>query len=228
MTRVGVRVRLLAITSGVALVAVAAVAVVNRLTSAAPAVPTVAAENRGTVPAFTTEPSTTSTAVEATPSTGESSRSASRIAPMEAAGARLTISRLGIDAPIVAVTSTHQVLDVPLDPRVLGWWTGGASPGSRTGSVVIDGHINYNGVSGALSVLPDMRPGDTVSVHHGQQRLTYRVQAVKVYPKAAGLPTDLFSSTGPERLELITCGGQFDAHTGNYEDNIVAYATPVG
>jgi hypothetical protein len=27
---------------------------------------------------------------------------------------------------------------------------------------------------------------------------------------------------------MITCGGPFDPATGNYEDNIVAYATPVG
>jgi hypothetical protein len=29
------------------------------------------------------------------------------------------------------------------------------------------------------------------------------------------------------RLVLVTCGGPFDASTGNYLDNIVAFAVPV-
>ena len=39
-------------------------------------------------------------------------------------------------------------------------------------------------------------------------------------------PTEVFSRTGRARLVLITCGGSFDSATGNYEDNIVAYAEP--
>ena len=138
------------------------------------------------------------------------------------AGSRLMLGRLGIDAPITPVTVTGQVMDVPLDPATLGWWSGGAAPGDPTGTTVIDGHVNYAGVSGALSVLPDVRPGDTVSIGHRR----FTIQAVRTYPKSAGLPANLFTRTGPARLVLITCGGPFDAASGNYEDNIVAYAVP--
>ena len=58
-------------------------------------------------------------------------------------------------------------------------------------------------------------------------RLTYVVQAVRSYPKAA-LPVEVFDRSGAPRLVLITCGGSFDRRTRHYADNIVAYAVPHG
>jgi hypothetical protein len=49
---------------------------------------------------------------------------------------------------------------------------------------------------------------------------------VRTYPKETGLPASAFARDGAPRLVLITCGGPFDAATGNYEDNVVVYATP--
>jgi hypothetical protein len=147
---------------------------------------------------------------------------------LAAPGARLLIDRVHVDAPIVAAAVRNGVLDVPLDPHTLGWWTGGAVPGSGKGSIVIDGHINYAGVTGALAVLPSLKVGDTVELIRPGHTLAYTVQAVRTYDKHAGLPAETFSQSTAERLVLITCGGTFDSGTGNYEDNIVAYATPSG
>jgi hypothetical protein len=143
------------------------------------------------------------------------------------AGARLRLARFGVDAPISDVTTVGHVMQIPRDPHTVGWWSGGAAPGDAAGTAVIVGHINYAGVSGALAVLPDARPGDSVvvSTAHGDSR--YRVVAVRSYPKATGIPADVFSRTGAPRLVLITCGGRFDSATGNYEANIVAYAQPL-
>jgi hypothetical protein len=41
-------------------------------------------------------------------------------------------------------------------------------------------------------------------------------------------PAEAFDRIGRARLVLITCGGPFDPSTGNYRDNIVAYAVPGG
>ena len=158
--------------------------------------------------------------------TSSAAQRAQTVRPMAAAGAQLDIPRLGVSAQIVGIGVTNRTLDVPLDPKVLGWWTGSAKPGSGTGSVVIDGHINYNGVAGALSVLPQLHVGDRVTMTRGADRLVYRITAVRTYVKAGGLPADIFGQDVAERLVLVTCGGPFDASTGNYEDNIVAYATP--
>lgn len=141
-------------------------------------------------------------------------------------GSRLQLASIGLDAPIVGVTTDGNVMQVPADPRVLGWWTGGAAPGVGTGNTVIVGHINYAGVSGALAALPHARPGQLFTLAEPERTQSYRVQAVRTYPKTSGLPAAIFTRTGPAELVVITCGGPFDSGSGNYEDNIVAYATP--
>jgi len=42
--------------------------------------------------------------------------------------------------------------------------------------------------------------------------------------KHQGLPAAVFSTTGPARLVLITCGGPFNAAARSYQDNIVVFA----
>lgn len=140
------------------------------------------------------------------------------------AGAHLMVSRFGVNAPITRVSASSGVMQIPRDPHVVGWWTGGAQPGDPNGAVVIVGHINYAGDSGALSVLLNLRPGDTVSLSGSRYSHRYRVVAIRSYPKSSGIPANVFSRTGPPRLVLITCGGPFDSATGNYKDNIVAFA----
>ena len=83
-------------------------------------------------------------------------------------GSRLRLTRLGINAKITAVNTVGNVMQIPRDPHSLGWWRGGAAPGASAGTTVIVGHINYAGVTGALAVLPDARPGDAVVVDEGR------------------------------------------------------------
>lgn len=141
-------------------------------------------------------------------------------------GGRIAIPRFGVMARVEPVTSPDGVLGVPLDPSRVGWWTGSAMPGSGRGGVVVDGHVNYRGTSGALSILPKLHAGDAVRVHlpGGGDTVDYRVRTVREYSKHPGLPSDIFDQDGPERLVLITCGGTFDSSTGNYESNVIAFA----
>ncbi len=208
---------------GVALLICAAIFVASRHSKHVAGTPVV---NRGTVPNYSTSAAASTTPAPATSQRASSTPPPRPNAPLSAAGAQLLIPSQHVDASIVTVAVTNHVMDVPLNPNVLGWWNAGAVPGSGHGSVVIDGHINYNGVNGALSVLPNLHPGDTVSLAGSGRSLAYRVSAVHTYSKDTGLPSDLFSQAGSERLVLITCGGPFDASTGNYEDNIVAIANP--
>ncbi|SDP56461.1 Sortase family protein [Klenkia soli] len=132
----------------------------------------------------------------------------------------------GLQAPVDQVQLTGQDLHVPEDPRRVGWWTGSAVPGSTHGTVVVDGHVNFDGVTGALAVLPDMSPGDHVELRSGTAVIGYTVQSVRTYRKDDGLPADLFTTDGPPRLALITCGGRYDPERHGYEDNVVAIAVP--
>lgn len=141
---------------------------------------------------------------------------------------RIQIPALHVAAMIIRVSSVNGTLGVPDDPMTVGWWGGAAEPGSLSGSVVFDGHVDSatRGL-GAFFHLTSLHAGDliTVTTLRGS-RLSYRVTARRTYDKQAGLPADLFAARGPARLVLITCGGSFDTTTLSYRDNIVVLAVP--
>ena len=136
---------------------------------------------------------------------------------------------LEVVATVDSVATVDGQLRVPADPRTVGWWAGGAQPGSRSGTVVLDGHVDSAGSGlGALFHVTALRAGDLVAVTTARSdQVTYRVTARRSYPKTAALPPDLFAASGPPRLVLITCGGQFDRHALSYRDNVVIFATPM-
>jgi len=139
---------------------------------------------------------------------------------------RLGLPSLRVHAAVQGVVTTGGVLGVPDDPARVGWWTGSVQPGSAAGSTVLDGHVD-SAVSGAgaLFGLAELNAGDRVSVTDARGRdWTYRVYARQVYRKHQGLPAALFSTTGPARLVLITCGGPFNTAARSYQDNIVVFA----
>lgn len=140
---------------------------------------------------------------------------------------RLVLDEQRIDAPVVPVdVLPGGALDVPADPTVLGWWRGGGLPGAGRGTVVIDGHVDTRTEGrGALYWLRDMPLGALVELQGASDVRRYVVRAVHSYPKAA-LPPEVFDRAGEPRLVLISCGGDFDAATHQYSDNIVVYATP--
>ena len=141
---------------------------------------------------------------------------------------RLRIPVLGVRAPIVAVRASGDgALAVPGNPRDVGWWTGGAAPGDPQGTVVLDGHVDTaQSGAGALFRLADLPPGAEVVVTTSVGDTRYRVDARRVYAKAA-LPPQIFNANGLPRLVLVTCGGPFDAKTLHYADNVVVFATPL-
>lgn len=140
----------------------------------------------------------------------------------------LSLPSLDVRAAVRPVITTGGVLGVPDDIADVGWWTGSARPGSATGSTVIDGHVDSAVTgTGALFHLSELRAGDPVTITDiaGVPR-RYRVYAREIYVKHDGLPPTLFTTTGPPRLVIITCGGPFDTSTRNYLDNIIVLATP--
>jgi hypothetical protein len=140
----------------------------------------------------------------------------------------LAIPALRVQATVVPVDSLGEILGVPADPAQVGWWTGSALPGAASGSVVIDGHVDSATTGpGAFFQLADLHISDLliITTTTGDRR-NYAVTARRTYLKANGLPPDLFATTGPPRLVLITCGGSFDRSTGSYSHNIVVFAAP--
>ena len=144
---------------------------------------------------------------------------------------RIVIPTLQAQAPIVKVgTGPDGQLDVPINPHVVGWWSPGAEPGAAKGTAIFAGHINFAGVTGTLADIGTLRPGDTVDVygtHVGKRtKVAFRVTGVRTYHKTHLPYRRIFDQQSIGRLAIVTCGGPFDASTGNYLDNIVAFAVP--
>lgn len=141
---------------------------------------------------------------------------------------RIRIPRFGVDAPVVAVgISATGGLEVPDDPKVLGWWAGGAAPGAAVGTAVVAGHVNTAAAGpGALSRLAELRPGDEITVVGSGRELRFRVVALRQYPKSDLPAEEAFSQNVTGRLALVTSGGPFDPASGHYRDNVIVYAVP--
>jgi hypothetical protein len=135
------------------------------------------------------------------------------------------VPALSVDAPIVATAvRADRSLVVP-EPAKVGWWVGGAAPGDTVGTTVLAGHVDTaEGKPGALYPLSSVKAGDRLLLGTTNGPLTYKVVAFRTYLKTQ-LPVEIFSSRGPARLVVITCGGSYQPGKG-YSSNTVVYAVP--
>lgn len=180
-------------------------------------------------------PGPASTGVPASPATPESvgRRDAGLTVdrrPEQVRPVRVSIGRVDIDARVrpVGVAPDGQ-MELPASPRVFGWYRFGPAPGSDdSGSAVIAGHLDSLELGlGPLVRLREVRAGDTVAVRTSDGSATsYRVVAVERFDRQA-LPAELFTRSGPPRLRLVTCGGEYDPGRGGYQENLVVTAAPV-
>ena len=122
------------------------------------------------------------------------------------------------------------VLKVPENVQHVGWWDGSARAGEPFGSTVIAGHVDSatEGI-GFFARLRRIKVGDTVTLRADSDRIKYRVISVKkVARKALATQSRAFKQTGPHRLVLITCTGNFHRDRGGYDSNLVVIGKPLG
>jgi len=136
-----------------------------------------------------------------------------------AIGVSLTLSTLGLNP--------DGTVQVPVKDQAPGWFRLGPTPG-QLGSAVILGHVDdYKGPA-AFYKLRTLRPGDAVDVGLADGRVAhFAVRAVASYLKTQFPARKVYASHGYAALQLVTCGGRFDAGTGHYLSNVVAYSSLV-
>jgi LPXTG-site transpeptidase (sortase) family protein len=193
------------------------------------------AEHAGAPTAATAGSASATTPVASGSPAGQSRRAVPESAPAVPSSSRTTaragrptgirISQLGVNAPVVAINAVHAALTPPSDPSKVGWWSGGAQPGSKTGSAVITGHTVHNG-GGAFDNLDKLVPGSVVQVSTVRGQLRYRVATVTTYRKAtlAKRAAQLFDQSVRGRLVLVTCE---DWNGTVYLSNVVVVALPM-
>jgi LPXTG-site transpeptidase (sortase) family protein len=137
----------------------------------------------------------------------------------------LVVPALGVEAPVVPISTEDGALTPPSDPQQVGWWSGGARPGASQGAAVVTGHTVHTG-GGAFDDLETLAPGDRVVVRSGGAELVYRVGSVEVLSRdeLARRRVDVFGRAGAPRLVLVTCE---DWDGTAYQSNVVVTAQPV-
>jgi hypothetical protein len=167
-----------------------------------------------------------------TPGSGPARTDASLTSSADSRAARpvrVTLGSVDFDARVrpVGVAADGQ-MQLPPDPRVLGWYRFGPAPGASTGgSVVVAGHLDSRRLGlGPLVRLRDLQVGDSVVVTTSDGATsTYTVRELTRYDRQA-LPPEVFSRSGPELLRIVTCGGEYDPEAGGYQQNLVVTAVP--
>jgi hypothetical protein len=159
-------------------------------------------------------------------STGTTAQIGSRAA--RAASVAPTLVALpGVTARVVRAAVTGGALDIPEDVGKVGWWTGGAGVTSRSGTIVLAGHVDSarQGL-GAFASLRHVSVGTRVRISGGGSSRSFVVTGRRSYAKSTGLPASLYAQDVGLRLVLVTCTGVFDPVKRTYEDNLVLYAAP--
>ncbi len=142
--------------------------------------------------------------------------------------ARLKVPGLGIDAKVEEVgTRADGAMGTPADFMNVGWWSEGSRPGGE-GNAVFAGHVN-NALtqSGVFEHLSQIHKGDyvTVSDANGRTRV-YEVSEVTLYEPDRAPLREIFATTGPSRLVLITCEGAWVASEREFDKRLVVVARP--
>ncbi|TFD32690.1 class F sortase [Cryobacterium cryoconiti] len=151
-------------------------------------------------------------------------------APRALAPQRIRVGSLGIDMAIEPVgLAADGAMELPKDPSIAAWYRFGPSPVSATGATVVAAHVDslvYD--IGPFAELASAPAGTeiVVTTEDGQER-RYAVESVQTVNKA-DVPWDsIFDRTGPGRLTLVTCGGEFDYDARSYLSNVIVSANPI-
>ncbi|MCW2692843.1 MAG: putative lipoprotein [Mycobacterium sp.] len=140
----------------------------------------------------------------------------------------LHIAAIGLSVPLGRLgLNPDGTAQVPRDYQRPGWFEPGPSPG-QTGSAVLLGHVDSYQGPAVFFKLRLLAPGDVVDVTLADGGvLHFRVTAVASYAKDQFPSQQVYGSHGYSALQLVTCGGVFDARTRNYLSNVVAYSSLV-
>jgi sortase (surface protein transpeptidase) len=150
---------------------------------------------------------------------------AGTVEPVAEAPTDLAIPRIGVRSELIDLgLQEDRSVEVPEDPQIAGWYTGGPKPG-EVGPAAIIGHVDSHTGAGIFHRLRELRPGDDVHVRRADGSVvSFVVQGIEKHPKDE-FPTErVYGNTDTPQLRLITCGGTFDRSERSYTDNIVVYA----
>ncbi|MFJ3902745.1 class F sortase [Streptomyces sp. NPDC090025] len=142
----------------------------------------------------------------------------------------LAVPAITIEAPVVGLglDPAGALSTPPVDnPRIVGWYAHGVTPGER-GTAVVVGHRDTRTGPAIFLNLNSLAPGNTVRVARADGRVAvFTVDRVRTYTKAEFPDAEVYGPSVRPELRLLTCGGTFDRKAG-YASNIVVFAHLTG
>jgi sortase (surface protein transpeptidase) len=138
---------------------------------------------------------------------------------------RLNIPKAKVQAGVEAVGLDGQGnIGVPSAPTTVAWYNRGPAPG-QPGDAILNGHVDWTTGPAVFANLRALQPGDEVTVvTQAGQQMRFRVTAAKTYDAGTQPPADLFATSGPPRISLITCTGPWDKGRKQYQQRLVVSA----
>ena len=179
----------------------------------------------GSSTAPTTTPAPTPAAVPDVPrqSADLSAQPASASEPV-----RVQVASLGIDMSIEPVGLDGDAMALPANPAEAAWYRYGPAPASPAGSTVVAAHVDslvYD--LGPFARLADAPAGTEIVLTTADGAAhRYTIAAIDTVEKEAVPWAGVFDRTGPPRLTLVTCGGEFDYQARRYLSNVIVSAVP--
>ncbi|MYW02455.1 class F sortase [Streptomyces sp. SID3343] len=139
---------------------------------------------------------------------------------------RIRIPAIRVDAPMDGLDKglDNRLNSPPVaNANVVGWYRGGVAPGAQ-GNAVTVGHADTRTGPAVFFKLGLLRAGDRIEVlRRDRHKAIFTIDAVRSYDKNAFPDDAVYGQTHAAELRVITCGGQYDKHTG-YAANVVVFA----
>jgi sortase (surface protein transpeptidase) len=140
----------------------------------------------------------------------------------------LNIPAIGLSKPLALLgVNANGTVQVPTDIQQPGWYQFGPSPG-EAGSAVILGHVDSYRGAAVFFKLRTLVAGDLIGVTMADgSTAQFKVTSTAMYLKTQFPAQAVYAAPGGSSLQLVTCGGVFDSHTGHYLSNVVVSSSLV-
>ena len=171
-------------------------------------------------------PSTVGTSVPFAPNPASVAAPLSASTPM-----RIVIPAIGVNAPVTHLDlNSNGTIQVPplSDHNLAGWYDRSVTPGAKGTSVIL-GHVDDYAGASVFYNIKNLRKGEAIDIVRGDgTTAVFSVDGVQKATKTNFPTSDVYGNVPYPALRLVTCGGPFDAQTGEYLDSIVVYAHLAG
>ncbi len=140
----------------------------------------------------------------------------------------LHIPAIGLTQQLAILgVNPNGTVQVPTDIQQPGWYQFGPSPG-QAGSAVILGHVDSYRGPAVFFKLRTLVAGDLIGVTMANgSTAQFKVTSIAMYLKTQFPAQLVYAAAGGSSLQLVTCGGVFNSHTGHYLSNVVVYSSLV-